>query len=92
MKILNEYPGSHYYWTEYTQEKSLYCPHCGQQGTLWTESGGDYYQGPSSLCTHCSHRFYLHDGGFLNTEPNVLKILDQLKTGLTAQPTTRAGR
>lgn len=91
MKILNEYPGSHHYTEEWGLTE-LYCPNCGATSAVWAESGpGDYYLGERHLCTHCGRGFTIQ-GPYVTEQPNKQGILDQLRSGNTNQPTTKAGR
>jgi len=38
---------------------NYYCPNCGKK-EVWTDNGpGDYYEGPTFLCTNCQNAFTL---------------------------------
>ena len=90
MKVLNEYPNSHHYWTEWKETK-LFCPDCGKQN-IWAETGpGDYYIGSDFACLKCGHFFYMLDSGREPKENDVVQ-LEQLCSGVTKEPITRKGR
>jgi len=85
VKVLNEYP-THHYMEEYCLD-ALYCPDCGKQ-QIWAEqSPGDYYCGPIYLCAACGCNFTIqgphHDAND--------KRIDQIRSGITATPTTPVG-
>lgn len=89
MKILNEYPGSHHYWTTFEKGK-LFCVNCGAQ-EVWEEGGaGDYYCGADFICIKCDHRWTLQ-GPSLMKEPNEIVTLEQIKQGKTFEPKTKKG-
>jgi hypothetical protein len=88
MEVLNEYKDSHHYMESY--ERSPYhCPLCGKQ-ELWEALSGDYYIGPTSYCTSCAGRCNLVNA-FRSGDPRELAIVEQLKTGVALEPTTRQG-
>ncbi len=91
MKVLNEYPGSHHYWENWERDEKMYCPTCGSKGMLWTADGGDYYAGPESICTGCLNRFHLQGGGSIVTDANDIGRYEQLRSGVTKEPTTKRG-
>lgn len=44
------------------ESTEYFCPSCGKQ-TVWVETGdGDFYVGPTHLCTSCSSEFELPSG------------------------------
>ncbi len=91
MKVLNEYPNSHYYWEDY-RKTDCFCPLCGQK-EVWTNHGpGDYYLGRDSLCASCNAILHLDNCDDAPNSPNVQGILKQLREGVTAEPTTKPGR
>lgn len=94
MKVLLEYiygnkeyvkrvgRNGHHYWSNY-EKCDLYCPHCGQK-TIWEkQGGGDCYLGVDYVCTSCVRTHYLEN---MNSADE--KIVEQLRTGITHQPTT----
>lgn len=90
MKILNEYPGSHHYWDEY-EKTEYFCAKCGKQ-EVWESTGpGDYYVGNEALCTACGHGCHYMNGPSPAKDANELGILEQLRSGVTKDPTTRRG-
>lgn len=47
------------HYMETWEDTRFFCPNCGEK-TVWVEgSPGDYYVGPSYLCSSCSHGFNL---------------------------------
>lgn len=94
MKVLQEYPKTerhdgHHYWREYEKEK-YFCLNCGKQ-EVWAEQGeGDYYCGADLVCVACGHSWTMQ-GPSLKTDPIDLIVLEQLRTGITKEPTTRRG-
>lgn len=91
MKVLKEYPGSHHYWEEY-KKTDLFCTHCGKK-EVWEETGiGDYYLGPESFCTACNSTANYSGGASVTNRPEDVSVIEQLRTGVTAQPTTRSGK
>lgn len=45
--------------TKTYEKTNHYCPSCGKRET-WTDNGaGDYYEGPTFLCTNCEIAFTL---------------------------------
>jgi hypothetical protein len=90
MLVTNEYENRHHYTERWELEEKIFCPGCGNK-TVWVEqSPGDYYLGPDHYCTTCAHRFSLC-GPTKLSQANELKILEQLRSGLTHEPTTRKG-
>lgn len=90
MKILNEYPGSHHYITEYDKSE-FYCPLCGKQ-EVWEEKGqGDYYCGSDYVCISCGSKSYLDGCRVAPNEVRYMNILEQIRTGVTMVPTTKRG-
>lgn len=88
MKIVNEYP-THHYVDEYLKG-SVFCPHCGKQD-VWEEQGdGDYYCGPDYICASCGDCFTMQDSG-ISEEGNILKKVQQLRSGITLTPSTPKG-
>lgn len=86
MRVCDEYKTHHYMrvW-EKTDE---YCPWCGER-QMWSEVGADdYYQGSEYACLNCGRSSYLDLGGS-EVSPS---ILEQLRTGITHEPTTPRGR
>ena len=72
--VVTQQVTTRYEWGEhvssYEREDTIFCPNCGQMG-VWTESGaGDYYVGPTSLCTACSYVFHLPCSGVANYKPD----------------------
>ena len=48
-----QFKQGHYYEEDYEYNLDIFCPNCGSEG-LWSEvSSGDYYQGPTVVCTRC---------------------------------------
>lgn len=91
MNVLNEYPGRHHYMETYVNNIKLYCPNCGHQGLVWESLSGDYYVGPQYICVDCSNAFYLPSGPSKLKDPNELKKVEQLRSGITHEPTTKRG-
>lgn len=91
MKVLNEYPGSHHYVREY-KKSQYFCPICGNK-EVWEEMGqGDYYQGSDYVCISCGCKSYLDGCSDGPNEVRYMNILEQLRTGITMEPTTRKGK
>lgn len=88
MKVLNEYP-NHHYMDEY-QKCDLFCPNCGTRSVWQEQSPGDYYVGEDFICTACNQNFTIQ-GPMPMSEPNQLKKIEQLKSGMTLEPTTPRG-
>lgn len=88
MIVTRQYP-NHHYQDEWTKDE-FFCPKCGKQ-ELWREGGsGDYYLGPSYYCVACETEHYLHHARDLK-EPYEKKIIEQLRSGVTLEPTTPRG-
>ncbi len=85
MKVLSEYP-HHHYIDEY-KKCDFFCPNCGLKEVWQEQSSGDYYVGEDLICTACKHYFTIQ-GPMLMTEPNQLKKVQQLRSGVTLKPTT----
>lgn len=92
MKVTLEFENSHHYIKEYLQcSDAKFCPQCGVEGLLWTEnSEGDYYLGPSTICTNCAHSFTIQ--GPSRVSGAYENVLYQLRSGKQTQPTTKLGR
>lgn len=89
MKVLNEYPGKHHYWTEY-EKTEYFCPNCGANEVWQEQDPGDYYCGEDWLCLSCSHGWTMR-GPYTLKEINEYGILAQLRQGKTFEPTTKRG-
>lgn len=87
MRVLSDY-GSHHYFHIYSFEKDIYCPNCASKG-VWVESEGDYYCGPEHICTSCLFEFTMPTSRI--GDARVEKIVEQLKSGITAKPTNPKG-
>lgn len=48
---------------------AFYCPHCGQQGSVWKETwaAADWNDGPLHLCAACGGCFQGLETGFLGS-------------------------
>lgn len=90
MKVLGEYPGSHHYWDDY-EKTDWFCAHCGKQEVWESTLEGDYYVGCDSLCTACGWECNYLGGPSKIKEPNVLMQVEQLRSGVIKEPTTRRG-
>ena len=88
MKVLNEYPYHHY--IDDFEKCNLFCPNCGIRSVWQEQSPGDYYVGGEFICTACSHDFTIQ-GPSCMSEPQQLKKVEQLKCGVTLEPTTPRG-
>ncbi len=88
MKVLNEYDNHHY--IQEFEKSDLFCPHCGTKEVWEEQSEGDYYTGPDFICATCSHEFSIQ-GPRLKDSTTFLKKLDQLRSGITLEPTTPQG-
>lgn len=66
MKVLNEYPG-HHYWQEYL-ETNIYCPACGSNNVFTEKSEGDYYYGPNNICVSCERIFTIQGPNKIKSE------------------------
>lgn len=88
MKVLDEYPGSHHYWAEFVKE-DIHCIGCGTKG-VWVASEGDYYAGPEHICTNCECIFHIAVGPSKAEKNDLIKI-EQLRTGITKDPSTPKG-
>lgn len=91
MKVILEFEDSHHYEEEFEFEENIYCSNCGHKG-IWEEQGcGDYYYGNITHCTSCFSTG--RNAGLMNVEKDeeYIKVIEQLKTGITNKPTTRKG-
>lgn len=86
MKIINEYPTHHY--VRNWEKTEWFCPECGKPAVWQEQGGGDYYVGCELICVHCGVGFYMPD----ETHDAKSDILEQLRSGVTATPTTPSGR
>lgn len=43
-------------------DAGIFCPYCGKKTVLVEEGDGDFYQGPTHLCTSCDRDFRGPDG------------------------------
>lgn len=89
MKVLNDY-GTHHYFENYSLDRNIYCPNCASFGKVWVEAEGDYYCGPTHLCTNCCFEFTMPTSGI--GDERVKKIVEQLKSGIMNKPTNEKGR
>jgi hypothetical protein len=78
---------SHYYQTEWTRTE-LFCPKCGKQPVFEEKGEGDYYVGADHCCTACGHNFTLQGSG---PDDMSRQIVEQLRSGVTAEPQGRHG-
>ncbi len=90
MRVLNEYPGSHHYFDEFSKE-SCFCLNCGKKDCVWSEDQGDYYVGGDWVCTECGAKWYCPMGIAFYNEKRELHIIEQLKSGITNKPKTPRG-
>lgn len=76
MKLTVHYKLGHSYDFEY-EKTELFCPNCGSK-SVWVEQGeGDYYSGPTHVCTNCWSDFTIqgpHDARYPEAEV-ILQIL-----------------
>lgn len=87
MKVLNEYPNSHHYLETWEPKPKLFCPICGVRGKLFAEDSGDYYAGCQYICVDCGESSYLDGAGGKAKQ----SIVEQLRSGVTHEPTTKKG-
>jgi hypothetical protein len=90
MKVLNEYKTHHYFET-YEFNPNLYCVNCGARG-VWVSIVGDYYVGGEHACIVCRHFFYCPHGPWIAKDDKETKIIEQLISGKTLEPTTPRGK
>lgn len=90
MKVLSEYPDRHHYFDRY-EKTNWFCAHCGKQEVWDSMDPGDYYLGTESICVACGWSCHYVGGPTLRTESNVVSILEQLRSGVTKDPTTKRG-
>ncbi len=75
-EVTIKYDNGHSYDFEY-EKTDLFCPSCGKQ-TVWFESSeGDFYEGPTHVCTECTSSFTLPSMGVAYTD--LIKQLKQEK-------------
>lgn len=89
MKVLNEYPGSHHYWDQFVKTNH-YCPNCGAQSVWEEQSAGDYYTGAEFICVACKSSWTMQ-GPSISKEENMLGKVEQLRSGVTKEPSTNRG-
>lgn len=90
LTVINEYPGSHHYLQTY-EKTDLYCAKCGKQ-EVWDQLGpGDYYVGNESYCLACGFGCFYLGGPKEVKDQNELGIIEQLRSGKMAKPTTPRG-
>ena len=90
MKVLLEHSNTHHYWTEY-KKTNLFCPTCGANQVWKDEDPGDYYTGSDYVCVGCNFSHNL-DYCDLASEGSIKAgVINQIKTGITAKPTTELG-
>lgn len=82
MKVCNQYP-KHHYITEF-DKTSFFCPNCGNK-EVWVEGEGDYYVGPTYLCTSCKEKFYL-PSETSKCDDREQQIIRQLLCGISDVP------
>lgn len=87
MRVLLEFSEHHY--MESYEPSSYHCPLCGLK-SLWVEENGDYYVGSRYLCTTCGCSTRL-DGTTTIREPEDIRVLEQLRSGITYEPATPRG-
>lgn len=88
MKVINEYENSHHYIEHWFRTVNYHCPNCGDKNNLFVNDTGDYYIGSEYICTSCGKSSYLDQCGSAAKE----SIVEQLKSGVVAIPTTKQGR
>lgn len=88
MKVLNEYGNSHHYMESYS-EVDFYCPECGKREVWMNDGSGDYYVGEDYICMACESIFYLPS--IRKADAHEKKKIEQIKTGVTFEPTTPRG-
>ncbi len=91
MKILQEYK-THHYFSNYDKSE-FFCPNCGKK-EVWEEQGaGDYYVGVNFTCISCKHEFNLPFFRLLKNDNDEmeLKIIEQIKSGITNIPISKPG-
>ncbi len=89
MKVLNEYTGRHHYIENFEKTK-YFCPNCGCQDVWEEQSPGDYYVGAEYICSICGADWTMQGVGVCD-EARMKNKVEQLKTGITLEPTTRKG-
>lgn len=87
MKVINQYPSYHY--IEEYKLTDYFCPNCGSKNVWEEDSEGDFYVGPSLVCTKCRCQFTMQ--GPYDKNPHDDKIIDQLISGVTAKVVTPIG-
>ena len=60
-------------------ETKLYCPNCGKQTVYVEDNDGDYYEGPTHLCTSCDRDFTLPSNHSANEYASSKRDLELLK-------------
>ena len=55
IRVEVKYSLGHTLRSTYVFEKSLHCPNCGALSVWCDSSEGDYYVGPTYVCTECRH-------------------------------------
>lgn len=55
-----------------------YCANCGKKEVWSDNSAGDYYEGPTFLCTSCENAFTLPTIGKANVSLLEVYIIEQL--------------
>lgn len=87
MKVILEYE-THHYVEKYTYQKSIHCPDCGKL-SVWASHEGDYYEGPTHLCTECNCDFTMP--GNRKADGAHLGVINQIKNGKCAVPISKVG-
>lgn len=69
---------------DYEYDKTIYCPHCGNQST-WIEKGeGDYYYGGKYICVKCHTVFFMPIIRPETSNSMDIKIINEIKSYNTA--------
>ena len=70
-----------YSWGEQVHtwvKSSVHCVWCGRVRGVWVEGpGGDYYDGPTYVCTSCGESFCVTSRG--NAIGEMKQVIDQIK-------------
>lgn len=90
MQVVHQYT-THHYTFRWDREADIFCPACGVKGRVWIEYRSGYRESPPAYaCAACGQHFGYIDYGDDGESYKV--IVEQLRSGVTATPTTEQGR
>ncbi len=63
MKKIRTYRKDETYYDQDAVDTAFFCPDCGKQTVVRTDSGGDYYVGETHYCETCTISFHIPSAG-----------------------------